>query len=144
MAGFVRLLHPGPARRFGKSEIIAAERVGRVAAGAPRRGKGDAVAEGQNRSELPAIGNPLSRAGPRFGEGSSHVALRTKNCGPHCSQRDRASVSCRNNPDWRSNSRRRRQPQWPNWCRCSAPGECTLNLKTMAYTLGHCNSSALK
>src|SRR5258707_2184759 len=56
----------GTAEAIRISKIVTTIGVCRIVASAPRRGKGDAVAEGQNRSELPTLGNPLSRAGPRF------------------------------------------------------------------------------
>ena len=52
---------PGATQAIRVSVIVTAQCVGRIVASAPVWGKGDAVAERQNRSELPALGNPLRR-----------------------------------------------------------------------------------
>src|SRR6266852_1594097 len=59
-------------------EIVAAIGVCGVSTGPVSGREGDTIAEGQNRSELPALGNPLSRAGPRFRRGQFPRCIENK------------------------------------------------------------------
>src|SRR6266851_9406223 len=49
------------------SKIVAAQRIGRITAGAPGGCEGHSVADGEDSSKLPTIGNPAGWAGEGFG-----------------------------------------------------------------------------
>jgi len=60
----------GTAEAVGEGEVVAAQRVGRVATGTPRRREGHAVTDGEDGAELPTIGEPAGGAGEGFGGGN--------------------------------------------------------------------------
>lgn len=59
--------------RVGK--IVAAQRVGGIAAGSPSRREGNAVANGEDGAKLPTVGNPARGAGQGLGRGDVPSAV---------------------------------------------------------------------
>jgi len=69
VAGIGSRCATGSAEAIRVGEIVAAQRVGGITAGSPRRREGNAVANGEDGAKLPTLGNPTDRAGEGFGRG---------------------------------------------------------------------------